>query len=253
MLKQWVLWVGGALCIVGIGFGIAYLTGVRSVERQATIDAPSNYILDMSLLAEAGGTVPTLTGDVHFGKTVNATDQSKFQAKIDAVRARLASDNTRADDWFSLAILYLDAGDTESARVVWEFLLAVVPAPNSAVVYSNLGKLYEYQLKDFKKAETYFREAMVADPTLEEPYASLFELYRYSYKQNTTAAVEVMQLAIEKFPKNLGFQLALAEYYRDAGRTAEARAVYTTALAAARTVGNLQVVSTINAELAKLQ
>jgi len=48
-------------------------------------------------------------------------------------------------------------------------------------------------LKDYPKAEQYYEQAVSIYPQDPNNYRALFELYVYHYKQNTTAATDILK------------------------------------------------------------
>ena len=195
---------------------------------------------------------PALDRTTVFGESVPENVRAVFDVKIKELIVHLRADLTRADDWFNLAIMYHGAGDYEGARSVWEFLLKVIPAPQVAVVYDNLGKLYKFDLKDFPTSESFFKKSIVAAPSSLNPYIELFELYRYLYKTDTSAAVDILAEAGKKFPTATDPYTLLGSYYRDRGEYAKARNAYTEALRRAQDAGDVNLVSLIGNDLAGL-
>ena len=151
-----------------------------------------------------------------------------------------------------MGVLYHGANDFEAVRVVWEFLLKVMSGPKTAVLYDNLGKLYKFDLKDFPKSESYFRQSIEVNPDSTTPYFELFELYRYLYKTDTSAAVDIITEAAEAFPNNPDPYVLLGSYYREMKNYDEARAAFTKALDRARELQNVQLVDAIGKEISSL-
>lgn len=212
-----------------------------------------NYKIEvLSDTATFDSILPNLNRTIQFGASVPEAVKVSVENKISDIVARLKEDNTRADDWFMLAVLYHGVNDYEGAEGVWNFLLKVIKAPDVAVVYDNLGKMYKFEKKDYAKAEAYFKESMHANPDSMTPYIELFEMYRYSYKTGTSAAVEIANEAGKKFPDSTDPYTLLAAYYRDLKQYDKARGAYETALSRARTAGNYDLVNAINAELDSL-
>lgn len=244
----------GGILILAIGAGLYF--HFKNTEPESGTSEPVlgsvNYQFNTKKFENESAHTPDLERSVHFGVNVAETQQPDLRSKINIVRERLMLDKSRADDWFTLAVLYHGANDFDAARDVWEFLLKVIDAPQSAVLYDNLGKLYKFDLKDFPKSEKYFKESINANPTSLSPYTELFELYRYLYKTNTTAAADILTDAGKKFPSESDPYVLLGEYYRDQKKYADARSAFAEAITRAQSAGNVEVANSIRKEMDSL-
>lgn len=258
MKSKTVLFIGGVLVVIAVLGGIAYFaskqknpeTNGSAINLEAT--TTPNYSIELVPEVSIKDLAPSLERGIHFGASVPPVARTAIQKNADAVIARLKKDVNRADDWFTLGVLYHSANDYEGAVGVWEFLLKVVPAPGVSTAYDNLGKLYKFDLKDFPKAESYFKQSIQVNPKSVTPYFELHELYRYLYKQNTTSAVDILVSASKKFPTNPDPLVMLGGYYRDTGDTVKARDAFTKALAIAKEQNDVAHVQSIGEELARL-
>jgi tetratricopeptide (TPR) repeat protein len=210
----------------------------------------NGFTIEQVPLGEAESGMPDLTRGVHFSGNIPADVRTIIETRTAEIVARLKKDPTQGGDWFNLAIEYHQANDFDGAREVWEFLVGVLPDDTTS--YDNLGKLYHFNLKEYPKAESYFKQSIALKPELITPYLELFDLYRYSYKQNTSAAVDIMTEAKNKFPGNTDPYLLLAGYYRDRGQYASARTEYEAAMDIARTAGDVALMNSIGNELGNL-
>ncbi len=216
-------------------------TSPKEQEPRYTIEAVPYTLKDV---------MPSLDRAVVFSASVPESARTAISLKITALKKSLTEDPTRADDWYDLALWYHSANDFKGAEEVWKFLTQVVE--NNPTAYDNLGKLYHFDLKDFPKAEEYFKRSMVADPNSTVPYMELHALYRYSYKKDTTLAVDILEQAAAKFGTDIDSLSLLGAYWRDKGDTAKARAAYVRALDRARAVGDVILIQSIGEELVKL-
>jgi hypothetical protein len=253
---HWILLIAVLVC--GLA-GAIFLHVQNTKERESpevglgmsTVDGNQNYTIEV----DEGGLediTPDLNRAVTFGESIPTDVRTLIGGRIEEVTARLKEDAFRADDWMTLAVLYHSANDYEGAREVWEFLLQVLEDRQKAVVYDNLGKLYKFQLKEYQKSEAYFKSSMAADPDSLTPYLELFELYRYLYKTDTSAAVQILNEASKKFPEETDPYTLLAAYHRERKEYGKARDAYLTAMDLARTQGNQDLTLLIGNELATL-
>ena len=79
-------------------------------------------------------------------------------------------------------------------------------------------------------------------------YRDLFNVYANFYKQNAGNAESTLKAGIAANPKAIDLSILLAQYYRDHGRTAEAKAQYDLAIAAAKAAGSTSLVATLETE-----
>ena len=131
---------------------------------------------------------------------------------IKEITAKLKEDYDQLQEWLQLGLLRNLIGDYEGAKQAWEF--AAVIRPKDPVAFHNLGDLYWMQFSDFPKAEKYFLEAIEKGPQHPLFYIKLHELYRYSYKEKSDLADDVLEQGIkatgDPYLKNL-----LEEYRKE--------------------------------------
>ncbi len=242
--KKIALFIGVIIVIIIALLGIAYLAQEGNAPENETLTNNKGYTIELD------DNVPEYTRPIAYGDTIPADVREVLDARLQIVIATLDADRTNPSGWYELAVLYKTANDLEGARMIWEFL--TLAAPQDVVAFDNLGKLYHFDLREYEKAEGYFKKSLEINPESETAYLELFDLYRYSYKQDTSAAVDIMRSAMQKFPTNAGYPFALGVYYRDQGQTTRARAEFNTAIGIARAAGDIDAVGAINAELARL-
>jgi len=169
---------------------------------------------------------------------------------IETLTAQITENPNLFQSWMNLAAQYKIINDFEGAAEVWEYLNKV--APQNTLARVNLGNLYHYDLKEYAKSESAFKAALAVEEDTPQAYLGLHELYRYSYKTDTANAKDILNEAMEALPENVDVVMALASYYKDLGRTSEAVGAYQEARTRAEKLGNTALVTTIDAEIAKL-
>lgn len=126
MQQKQVLALYCAILAPFVGLGIyLYLHNTQSITLVPKV---ANYTVDTAAFSSLKA-IPDLKRDVLVRSTYTDTDSAKLVAKINTVRVRLQKNPQNADDWFTLGLLYHDAGDYEKVREVWEFLLSVIVGP----------------------------------------------------------------------------------------------------------------------------
>jgi len=150
--------------------------------------------------------------------------KERYTEFIATLTSELKSDPSTLSHWLDLGIMRKAIGDYEAARDIWVYAGELRPASN--IPFLNLGDLYHFFLKDFPKAESSFRIAIANNPAYIQGYTMLHELYKYSYKQETTAAVDALEEGLEIAPTNVNLLGALALYYSEKGDAENASLYY---------------------------
>ena len=195
--------------------------------------------------------IPDLNRAIVFGAEFSPEAQDIMRGKILSLEGELKSNPSLFSGWLALGIYRKQTGDYEGARQAWEYVGALQPENN--VSFLNLGILYHSYLKDFPKAEQYFLTSLGKNPLFVQTYAELGDLYRYSYKTNTSAAVDVLKQGIEK-TENVSLMIQLAKYYQEVKNdSVNARVYLSQALNAAKTSGNIALATALQAEIDALK
>ena len=172
---------------------------------------------------------------------------------VEKLKIELRTDSTNVAAWLDLAIRYKTAGNFDDAVEIWEYLAAEYPT--DYVAFHNLGEHYFHEVENYPKAESYYRQAITAAPEFSINYLDLHDLYRYVYKQETTAAVDILKEALTKIDGSQSIDVlsALARYYETKGDIENARANFTLARDVAKKIGNPSLVERLDAELKRLK
>ncbi len=210
----------------------------------------NGYTIEEIPVGELESIMPNLDRAIVFSGDLPEEAKKILRGNRDTLSADLKADATQGAKWLDLAITYHSANDYEGARLIWEFLTKVMP--EGTVSYDNLGKLYHFTLRDFPKAESYFKQSIQINPASEIPYLELHQLYKYSYKTTTFAGVDILKQAAKQFPENPDFLILTGLEYRDRGDTANARIWLEKALTLARTKNNVELMGRIGDEIDKL-
>lgn len=170
---------------------------------------------------------------------------------IETTRALIRSNPKNAEAWLDLAILYKTANDIDGAVKIWEYLIETTTNPTAV---QNLANTYHLDLKEYEKSEEYYRKILELEPKNVSAYIGFHELYRYSYKQDTNAAVDILRNGLEKVgeQEKINIFLALGSYYRETNDRESAISAYQDARDIARESGNTTLVRQINTELSAL-
>lgn len=190
---------------------------------------------------------PNLNRPIVFPAGVNTEFKRIMTERINKTSAELKKNPENIDAWLDLAIHRKTIDDYKGAAEIWEYVLEF--QPDNSVVLGNLGELYHFYLKDYPKSENYYKRAIALDQTRISLYRGLHELYKYSYKKDTTAAADILKTGLERNPNNTDLLILLGLYYREKGDKNSARLYYEQALAIAKQTQNQALVDALERDL----
>lgn len=226
-MNRKIVWVLVAVIIIGIGTLLVKKTAfTKTASPEGTpeyststltgpggIQVSGNGKIQVLSDSASGLQAPSLNHETAFAKDVPTEVRLKLTQQISKLVSSLKKDSTNFNAWMDLAIAYKIAGDLKQAEAIWLFLTEA--APTQGISAHNLGTFYHLTTKDFAKSEKYFLMAVAREPKQEINYLSFHELYRYSYKKDTSAAVDILKQGIKALPDTIDMHLALATYYRE--------------------------------------
>ncbi|MDO8522656.1 MAG: tetratricopeptide repeat protein [bacterium] len=163
---------------------------------------------------------------------LNIEQQSALQGQVTALRVQLAKNPSSYVAWLALGRAFKTAGDYAQAAEIWAYLS--LNWPTDAIAFANLGDLYMNFIKDYPKAEASYLGAIRNNPLQVDAYRNLFSLYTNLYTTHASAAEDILKKGIANNSDAVDLYVLLARYYRDSGRTAEARAEYDSAIVQAK-------------------
>jgi tetratricopeptide (TPR) repeat protein len=245
-IKKSLAIIGTLVLLLGIAFGISYYMDLQSAKDAQGIE----YVLTSVEDGSYDGELPPLDYVPMIEASFPEDARAILISKVTDAQERLAKYPYDGNTWMELALHYHTVNDYRAAEAVWAFITSMEPVNVTAL--GNLGRLYHFELKEYEKAEKYFLMALEANPERKEAYFDLLDLYRYSYKKDTTAAVDIMRKGEERFPDDTNFLASLGTYFRDSGRPNQARAEFQKALDLARTTGDMNLIQGFTAELSRL-
>lgn len=205
-----------------------------------------SYKVEMIPIDEIIISLPELNRPLEFPQDFPDDARDIVIDKITKLNEELALDPTSFENWLALAIQRKFINDFEGARDIWEYLN--ITLPDNSISFHNLGDLYHFYLKDFPKSEENFRKAIENNPK-HSYYINLHELYKYSYKQDTTLAVDIILEGLEINPNNTDLLVTLAVYYKEKDDTENAIKYYQQTRDEAQKANNTQLVELLDEEL----
>lgn len=195
--------------------------------------------------------MPDLGKDIVFSANFPEESKEPYTGRINSARTALKENPDSGTGWLDLALLYRAIGDNESAAEIWEYM--TVKYPGDYISLRNLGEYYFHTVKDYDRAETYYRRAIEANAVQPLSYTDLFEMYYYATKDNDKA-VAILEEGISNVSdaESISLYIILAGFHRDRGNTDEARANLQKARELAVEFKNIRARQAIDAELSRL-
>lgn len=194
--------------------------------------------------------VPDLGRPITYPEGFPEDAKAAYERKRAELEATISTDERNAVAWYDLAIHYRVTGDYDGAVEIWEYLVSI--NPGEGIALHNLAQHYFYNEKEYEKAEKYYERSIEGFPGLSSNYTELYEMYRYAYKQDTDAAVKILERGIQALSGTNGIDLKviLGRHYRDVvGDKDNARKYLTEARDAAQEDGNRDLASELTAEI----
>lgn len=153
---------------------------------------------------------PTLVRSTDFKTDISPEIKKITISNLENAIAEIKKDPSSVDNWFDLGLQRKQLGDYEGARDVWEYTKAL--EPNNIVSWNNLGDLYHFYLKDYKKSEENWKKTISLQSDYSQGYRGLYELYTYSMPEKSGEIPVILKLGIEKAPQATDLAVLLKEY-----------------------------------------
>lgn len=215
--------------VLAISFGTGFFSGKRGANDLLAYEPP------------------------HYAGSTSPEARAIAERNIDTLKSALRVNSQNLAAWLDLAIQYRAVGDTEGAMQIWQYLTEIFP--NDTTAFFNLASAYHFEERDYEKSEQYYRRAIKIDPTSVSGYIGLHDLYRHSYKQESTAAIDVLREALGSVSAADAIQIysLLAQYYESRGNISLAIENYQKLLKSAQALKNVDFEKYARAQLARLK
>ncbi len=194
-----ILWVVLALILAGVADFYIYKNESSSKKESpntSSITKKGNVVLDVS---NTGTTtqnkkgykievippsaypntpkipVPDLNRKLSLGGNISTDAKNIITKKINSIVASLKKNSNSVQDWIDLGVYRKIAGDYVGASEAWEYVSVL--SPQNSLSFRDLGDLYGYYLKEPKKAEKNFLQAIKNNPSQIEYYFKTVAFY----------------------------------------------------------------------------
>lgn len=134
--------------------------------------------------------------------------KNKVIAEIQMLTNSLKNNYDSPSEWIQLGLLKKTLGDFEGAKAAWEFVSVI--RPKDSISRHNLGNLYWQNLKDLKKAEENYLEAIALNKQDIAAYVDLSNIYFYDLK-NKIKAKEILNKGLKNNPENEELKRAMED------------------------------------------
>jgi tetratricopeptide (TPR) repeat protein len=230
-----------ALVVLGLGVA-AFQSGT-----------PGGFLSNIKRLVRGAPGMPSLERPVTFPANFPESAKEASTTSLAGLKEKISANPSDMSLWYDLAVKYRMVQDYDGAVEIWEYIASVTPQDSIAI--HNLGEHYFHYARDYKRAEGYYRQAIALAPQFSINYTDLFEMYRDVYKQDTSAAEDILKEGIRAIStvEVVDLQLLLARHYRAKGDVEGARKYYTDARAIMQSAGNAALIRQIDSELNSLK
>ncbi len=229
--------------------GVPTSTSTQREVGGIGFEGDGDFIVEQVSSADAG-TPPELDRPITIPAVFPPDAARQMREVMGKIIADLKADTLNVSLWLELGLRRQEINDYVGAGEVFEYVTRL--APKDSTAFNNLGNLYHLYLKDFARSEQYFLKAIELEPTQAIYYNNLYDLYRYSYKRETTAAADILKRGIKEMPERIDLYVALGAYYEDKQDRKQAKVYYEQALDLAIAQGNTALREAIGKELAEL-
>ncbi len=152
---------------------------------------------------------PSLNRPIAIPKSFSPEMATSAKERIGAIIEMLKKNPENAVVWADLGMARKGIEDYEGSKEAYAYALKL--QPNNSVVAENLGVIYADYLKDYPKAEQYFRLSITLDPSVGYRYLRLFEFYRYLLK-DAQKAKAILEEGLRAIPNDPSLKVLLETF-----------------------------------------
>ncbi len=206
-------WIGSIVILILIigGSYVLFHTKPQPVVGQSSTGSTTVLGNGISVTTHGGGSVsivpiqnivqhPSLTGAIVISSSLSSAAATILRSDEQTLITELTKTPTRLDLWLQLGVDRKIGGDYAGAIAAWKYV-ATGPSSISYIAYGNLGDLYMNFDVNYPKAESSYKAAIAANPSIIDYYNELYMLYRYK-ENNLTAAANILAQGLKANPNN---------------------------------------------------
>lgn len=184
-------------------------TGLDNDLNNASTSAPvidigansGNYTIEQVPIEDDGLeiTAPDLNRQVVFDPNLDPEIKQHVIDNMKELKVELENNPKYYEAWLDWGLFQKKAGDYSGAVETWVYVSEIFPTDSVSV--SNLADLYAHFIKDYDKAEFYYKESIKRNPAQVASYIRLSELYQYLMEDNDKAT-DILNQGLKQFPDN---------------------------------------------------
>lgn len=156
--------------------------------------------------AVTGVAYPSLDRPIVIPASFSPEDATLIRERIKKLTDAILQAPSNGALWANLGLERKSIEDYTGAIEAYEYALKMMP--NNAIVAENLGVLYGDYLRNYPKAEEYYRLAIAIDANAPHRYLRLFDLYQYALK-DTEKAKAILEEGLRAIPGEPSLQALL--------------------------------------------
>lgn len=180
---------------------------IASPEISYGYTAPASSTIGKGMQSDKG--YPSLGRPIVIPASFSPEDATLIQERIKKLTDAILQAPSNGALWANLGLERKSIEDYTGAIDAYEYALKMMP--NNAVVAENLGVLYGDYLRNYPKAEEYYRLSIAIDAAAPHRYLRLFDLYRYALK-DTEKAKAILEEGLRTIPGEPSLQALLDEF-----------------------------------------
>lgn len=146
---------------------------------------------------------PSFDRKIVFPTSFSPEAQTIIKKKIADVVVELKTDPRRVDKWMEYGSYFNALNDYKSASKIWEY--AKLLNPNLPEIYSDLGFLYGYNLKNVEKGEENFLLSVNFAQKQVQYYINAAQFY-VDILQDKAKALKVVEAGLSQVPDDKNLQ-----------------------------------------------
>lgn len=159
-----------------------------------------------------------------FSVQITEENKAKKIMAIEAINDQIKADYNRLDLLLDDGLLRQSINDYAGAAKVWEF--AGLVFPKNYISFQNLGFVYGFHLKDYKRSEENYLKSLENDPVNTQIYLDLVDVYTFSGQAEKIPEFLKTGIKAAGNANEAQLKVLLAKYYADIKDNANALKYY---------------------------
>lgn len=143
-------------------------------------------------------------------------------ATLNDLKKKIQDNPSDAQSWFDFAHHKEYLNDHAGAAAAWEKAFELQPL--NFITALDLGNMYQYFLKDYPKAEYYYKKSLEIHAGFTSAYEGLLDLYRYNWQGHSDKYEPTALDAVKNDSANeVSYLVGMVEFFASRGEIDKAR------------------------------